>query len=184
MSNQFYTGSLVEIVPIDIEKDFESWMKWNRDSDYLRFLDDVPANQYSLTQMKDWFEKEGNENSFFIIKSVEDHKTIGFVELAGYDWVAGNAWVGIAIGEPEYRSKGYGTDAMNLILKFAFHTQNLHRVSLGVFGYNPRAIRCYEKCGYKYEGTMRECIYKEDQRWDILNMGILRNEWEALQASV
>ena len=70
---------------------------------------------------------------------------------------------------------------MNLLLKFAFRALNMHRVNLGVFEFNQRAIRCYEKCGFKYEGTSRELIFKEDKRWDSLNMGILQSEWETLQ---
>ena len=52
---------------------------------------------------------------------------------------------------------------------------------MNVFAYNTRAIRSYEKCGFRYEGTEREVIFKEDKRWDLIDMGILRDEWELLQ---
>ena len=181
MTNNFYTGKLVELSPIDLDKDVALWEQWNRDSDYLRLLDDDPAHQYSASVIKDWFDKDDYEGSLFMIRTVDEKKTIGFIELSGYDWIARNAWVGIAIGDPEYRSKGYGTEAMTLLLKFAFRGQNLHRVNLGVFSFNPRAIRCYEKSGFKYEGVERECVYKDDQRWNALCMGVLQSEWEAMQ---
>ncbi len=181
MTNNFYAGKLVELAPIDPEKDTAAWEAWNRDSDYLRLLDDVPATQFSASMIKEWFEKEDYSGTLFMIRTLEDQKPIGFVELMGYDWIARNAWVGIGIGDADYRSKGYGAEAMNLMLKFAFRVQNLHRINLGVFSFNPRAIRCYEKCGFKYEGTERDYIYKDDQYWDAQIMGVLNSEWETMQ---
>jgi RimJ/RimL family protein N-acetyltransferase len=181
MTGFLLTGKLIELAPIDLENDLAIWEKWNRDSDYQRLLDDCPANQSSATMIKDWFEKDDFNGTLFMIHTLDEHKTIGFIELRGYDWVARNAWVGIAIGDSEYRNKGIGTEAMALMLNFAFRTQNLHRVNLCVFDFNKRAIHCYEKSGFKYEGTERECIYKDDHRWDVLNMGVLKTEWEAMQ---
>ena len=183
MTAMKFSGSRVELIPVDIEKDMEVFERWNRDSDYLRLLDDFPATQYSASMVKEWIEKDEGDGLLMMIRELETQKTIGFIELGGHDWLAHNAWVGIGIGEPDYRGKGYGTEAMNLILKFAFHAQNLHRVNLGVFGFNTRAVKSYEKCGFKYEGTEREYIFKEDQRWDMLMMGVLRSDWELLQSA-
>jgi RimJ/RimL family protein N-acetyltransferase len=66
---------------------------------------------------------------------------------------------------------------MNLLLRFAFTEVNLRRVSLGVFEYNPRAIRTYEKTGFRHEGRVRQFLNKEGRRWDMLFMGIMREEW-------
>ena len=85
------------------------------------------------------------------------------------------------MGEPEFWGKGYGSDAMNVILRFGFRQLNLNRVNLNVFEYNPRAIRSYEKVGFQIEGRERQWIAREGKRWDIIYMGILRREWEALQ---
>jgi RimJ/RimL family protein N-acetyltransferase len=86
--------------------------------------------------------------------------------------------MGISLGDREYWGKGYGSDAMRLLLRYAFHELNLHRVSLNVFEYNPRAIRSYEKVGFVHEGRMRKFLNREGKRWDILYMGITRQEWE------
>lgn len=181
MTKHFLTGELVELVSIDLEKDTDLMEKWNQDSDYLRQLDMDPANQYSSLLLKEWIEKEEDDSPFFMIRTLAEQKKIGFVGLGGFNWAAQLAWVGIGIGDPEYRGKGYGTEAMKLILKYAFRGLNLHRVSLDVFDYNTRAIRSYEKCGFVHEGTQRQMIFKEDQRWNVLNMGILDSEWYALQ---
>lgn len=85
--------------------------------------------------------------------------------------------MGIGIGEREYWSKGYGTDAMNVILRFAFDELNLYRISLNVFEYNQRAIRSYEKVGFVVEGREREFLRRGGRRWDMIFMGLLREEW-------
>ena len=93
------------------------------------------------------------------------------------NWSARDAFVAIGIGETQYLSKGYGTDSMDVLLRFAFTEVNLKRVSLGVFEYNPRAIRSYEKAGFRHEGHLRHLLNKEGRRWNNLYMGILREEW-------
>jgi RimJ/RimL family protein N-acetyltransferase len=90
--------------------------------------------------------------------------------------------VGLGIGETNYWSKGYGTDAMNVLLRFAFIEINLRRVTLTVFEYNPRAIRSYEKAGFRHEGRKRQLLHREGKRWDELYMGILREEWMELNS--
>ena len=66
---------------------------------------------------------------------------------------------------------------MRLLLQYAFLEVNLQRVTLAVFEYNPRAIRSYEKAGFRHEGRMRKVLNKEGRRWDMLFMGVLRDEW-------
>jgi RimJ/RimL family protein N-acetyltransferase len=70
---------------------------------------------------------------------------------------------------------------MNVLLRFAFTEANLRRVTLTVFEYNPRAIRSYEKAGFHHEGQMRKVLNKEGRRWDMLYMGILREQWLELK---
>lgn len=180
MADILLQGKLVKLVPINKEKDPELWAKWNTDSEYTRLLDVGPSYPFSKKQIEDWLEEGLEESCEFAIHAIEDDKSIGDIGLGGFDRAAGTAWVGIGIGEPEYRGKGYGTDAMKALLRYAFEELNLHRVNLSVFDFNKRAIRSYEKCGFKYEGLSREFILKEDKRWDIWNMGILHAEWQEM----
>lgn len=181
MNAGLFEGELVRLVPIDIEKDVDIIAQWDSDSEYLRQLDDMPATRYPASMVKEWQENNLEGSSGFIIRTRDENKVIGFVDLSGFEWTARNAWVGIGIGDAEYRGKGFGTEAMKLVLDYAFRAIDLHRVNLSVFGFNKRAVRSYEKCGFKYEGTLREAIYKEDQRWDMIEMGILREDWEMMQ---
>lgn len=180
MNNELFKGKLVNLIPMDLEKDLEAIEKWEDDSEYKRLLDDMPAAMYSASISKEWFENNNGSGANFMIHTVKDDKVIGFIDLDGFDWSARNGWVGIGIGDADFRGKGYGTEAMQLVLHYAFCALNLHRVNLNVFAFNKRAIRSYEKAGFRYEGTLRESLYKEDQRWDMIEMGILKSEWETM----
>ncbi len=89
------------------------------------------------------------------------------------------ASLGIMIGEKEYWSKGYGTDAMRTLLRFGFEEMNLHRIELTVHAGNERALACYRKCGFVEEVRLRQHRYAQGAYHDTLWMGILREEWEA-----
>ena len=68
---------------------------------------------------------------------------------------------------------------MQVLLRYAFDELNLYRVTLNTFEYNPRAIRSYEKAGFKVEGRVRKYLNREGRRWDVIFMGILAEEWRA-----
>lgn len=89
---------------------------------------------------------------------------------------------GIVIGEKEYWNRGYGSDALRTLLRFAFEELNLHRVFLHVFDFNERAIRCYEKVGFRHEGRLRQARFTEGRYVDELVMAVLREEWEEARA--
>jgi RimJ/RimL family protein N-acetyltransferase len=90
-----------------------------------------------------------------------------------------SAMLTIFIGEEARWSRGYGSDALRLILRQAFGPMGLHRVELHVFDFNTRAIRCYEKVGFVKEGARRGALVRGGQYHDILVMGILREEFLA-----
>ena len=112
-----------------------------------------------------------------MIRTLDGDKPIGFVGLDDISWHNGSSWVGIGIGERKYWSKGYGTDAMQIIACYAFEELDLHRLTLNVFAYNTRAIRAYEKIGYQVEGRIAEAVHREGKRWDVIFMGLLREDW-------
>ena len=182
--DDIFRGELVRLSGDNLQTIAEAMSRWNRDSEYTRLLDDEPARLKSSKRIKEWLEKELEEDQhshfFFTIRTLDEDKLIGFIGIFVTQWSHGNSWVGIGLGERDYWGKGYGTDAMRLILRYAFRELNLHRVSLGVFEYNPRAIRAYQKAGFKPEGRARKIVHRDGLRWDIILMGILREEWEDL----
>jgi RimJ/RimL family protein N-acetyltransferase len=182
VSMQLLEGELVRLAAVNPEEDSRLFARWARDDEYLRMLDTSPVRQWSERQYKKWYkedlEKEKPDDFLFLIRTLEKDEAIGFVELDGIHWSHSDSYVGIGIGERDYWSKGYGTDAMNVILRFAFDELNLYRVSLNVFEYNQRAIRSYEKVGFVVEGREREFLKRAGRCWDMIFMGILRTEWE------
>jgi RimJ/RimL family protein N-acetyltransferase len=94
------------------------------------------------------------------------------------EWNNRSGLLAIGIGEQENRNKGYGSDALQLILRYAFHELNLNRVGLDVIEYNEKAIHTYEKAGFQHEGRLRAAVYRDGKSYDRILMGILRTEWE------
>jgi diamine N-acetyltransferase len=103
---------------------------------------------------------------------------VGNCGLFGFDWRCRSAEVGIFIGEKSFWNRGYGTETMRLILRHGFNTLNLNRVALCVYENNPRAIRSYEKAGFKHEGRQRQGMYKDGKYIDVVLMSVLRSEWQ------
>jgi RimJ/RimL family protein N-acetyltransferase len=104
----------------------------------------------------------------------EDGKVLGEVVL--YDLDADNETMGLRIALIAEQGKGYGTDAIRLLLRYGFDVVGLHRVELEVFDFNPRAIASYRKCGFVEEGRLREALLWEGQWHDALLMGVLRTD--------
>jgi len=155
----------------------------------LEFMNDpeVKANlvigiplPFKLEEEEKWYESVSAakpENYSFAIETLEDPRYIGGCGLNRIDWKNRVAQVGIFIGLELFRGQGYGTDAMNVLVKFIFDEMNMNKARLEVFAFNPRAIRSYEKCGFVKEGVMRQELYREGKYHDIIAMGILREEW-------
>ena len=179
--NDIFSGQFVRLSAYDPEEMGKAYSRWNRNSEYFRLLNSSSRPMQSPKMAAKWMEEEVGEMSpasyYFTIRTLEDDKLIGELGLDVVDWSGRDAFVGLGIGETEYWSKGYGTDVMNILLRFAFTEINLKRVTLTVFEYNPRAIRSYEKAGFQHEGRLRKALNKEGKRWDMLYMGILREEW-------
>lgn len=88
------------------------------------------------------------------------------------------ASLGIIIGERAYWGRGYGTEATRMMLDYGFNVLNLHSVELGVYAFNRRAIRCYEKVGFTRTGVRRESRILAGEKHDTLIMDILASEFE------
>jgi RimJ/RimL family protein N-acetyltransferase len=161
--------------------DIHVYHRWYQDSDFTRMLDAAPAVPKSEARLARWLDEEerNRDTQLFAIRTLDLDVIIGFVQLDDIQWTHGVGWIAIGIGDPDYRSRGYGYEAMSLLLQFAFNEINLHRVQLTVFAYNTRAIRLYEKLGFRHEGVFREALLRDGQRYDVLLYGLLRHEWSA-----
>ena len=132
---------------------------WEQTENYLREIVDGSA-----------------AGAHFAIAEPEKLRYLGEVSLVGVDNISRKARL-IVVLKPECTGKGYGTEAVRLALKFAFDYLNLERVALSVQANNPRAIRAYEKAGFVREGVLRRDAYRNGKYIDIVQMGILREEF-------
>lgn len=176
-----FRGNLVRLTTEDPEPASKALSRWARDTEYTRLLDSFPSRLWSAKKIQSWIERDFEtgyrDGYFFEILTLAEDKLIGYITLFGLRWPHGDAELGIGLGERAYWGRGYGTDAVRVILRYAFTELNLRRVTLGVFAYNPRAIRAYQKAGFKEEGRLRQYVLREGQRHDMIIMGALRDEW-------
>ncbi|MDQ0493016.1 GNAT family N-acetyltransferase [Paenibacillus brasilensis] len=176
IANLFY-GERIKLAAVR-EEDAEVMFKWGEDAEYLRNVDTDLALPYTLKQM----EAEGAPSSnevYFRLRTLADDVLIGFVAIHGIEWNNRTGQLAVGIGNTEYRGKGYGTEAVRLILRYAFYELNLNRVGLDVIEYNDQAIRTYEKAGFQIEGRVRSAVLRDGNSYDRIMMGILYSEWSA-----
>lgn len=173
-------GDLVRLRAVE-RADVERFVVWLNDPEVIEGL--TIYTPLSLAAEEDWFEN--------LLKQPEDERPLTIEVQQGAEWVAiGNcsfhqidwrcrsAILGIFIGDKAFWNKGYGTKVMQLLLKHGFETLNLNRIALDVYERNPRAIRAYEKAGFRLEGNKRQAMYKAGRYVDVLVMSVLREEWQ------
>jgi RimJ/RimL family protein N-acetyltransferase len=158
--------------------DLQHFVRWVNDPGIRRFV----AIRYplSMTEEESWwsgFLQRKNDHIFAI--EAEDGSYIGNIGLHGVEQENRQAELGIIIGHKAYWGQGYGTDAIQALLGWVFGYLNLNRVQLRVYSYNERAIRCYQRCGFRHEGTLRQARFSEGQYTDDWIMAILRAEFLA-----
>jgi RimJ/RimL family protein N-acetyltransferase len=183
-----FIGDCVCLGPIDHEKDPEIESKWTQDPAYLRMLSLEPARPRAAAQLKKAYEAvekemdEGRRLFYFTIRNKEDDRLMGFVKIRWVEWSNGSAHMDIGIGSPDDRCKGYGTEALQLALRYAFGELNLNRLSVEIPEYNEPALRLFKKMGFVQEVCQRQAAYRDGRRWDVYYLGLLREDWEGRQA--
>jgi RimJ/RimL family protein N-acetyltransferase len=175
-----YRGALVRLSSASPDAVAKASARWRRDTELHRLADTDPAQLWSEKRIKERIENQKDSRAYrFHLQTLADDKLIGIIGLVPND-TCEDAWLYIAIYERDYIGKGYGSDGMKLIMQYGFLELNLRRISLGLNGYNERALRTYTKAGFQLEGRTRQDVIKDGKRYDGLFMGILREEWLAL----
>lgn len=186
IDSQLFEGNLIRLAPIDHEKDAEVESRWTHDLSFMRALSLQPAMPLSVAQMKKKYEaieKELDESKklfHFTIRSKEDNRLLGFTRIEWIEWTHGTGNLKLAIGDPADRGKGYGSDTMRLMLHFAFNELNLYRLSAIVSGDNSGALRFFMRHGFIEEVRRRKALLRDGQAWDLIHLGLLRDEWLAI----
>jgi RimJ/RimL family protein N-acetyltransferase len=178
--NKLFEGQHLRLTALN-KDDLTLVTQWYKDSEFFRNYDATPAFPHESEKWEQWLaDRQQDKASFlFAIRLITTGRLIGWTEIEGILWTQRNAWLSIAIGDPTQRGKGFGTEAVSLLLDYAFNELNLHRIQLTVFAYNQAAIHMYEKLGFTREGSYREFVERDGQRYDMLLYGMLAREWRA-----
>jgi RimJ/RimL family protein N-acetyltransferase len=155
--------------------------KFANDYDTVKYLSDVFLVNHSMESSEKYLQSItgniSNDSLNYIIAQRETLSYIGQIDLVNINWVTRIGTLGIVIAEKDYLNKGIGTEAIKLILSYAFGRMNLHKVALEVHEFNDRAYKCYKKCGFVQEGVIRECLYRDGKYYNSIKMGILKSEF-------
>lgn len=161
------------------KEDIKLAQEYVNDSEIKKLLNPGIPFLYTYEDEEKWYENlSASKDTYnFAIETLEDKKYIGGCGINEVDWKNSYVVVGIFIGDKDYLGKGYGTDAMKVLMNFIFEQMNIHKIKLNVFSFNKRAIKSYEKCGFKVEGILRDELFVDGKYHDEVSMGILREEY-------
>ena len=165
------------------ENDIEKYHSWRNDVDVMKTTS-PSLDLNSLNETRHFVENiilNSTSSKSYIIEEIEGNTAIGVTSLINIDPKNRNAECIIDIGEKGVWGKGYGTEALKILLEYAFLELNLHRVSLRVFSLNEKAIHIYNKLGFMKEGVIRESLYRDGKWHDIIIMGVLKREYLSQQ---
>ncbi len=168
-------GDNIYLSPKNAE-DFIQYTKWMNDfktTDYIGRSNQV----ITIDAEKNYLNDRINEEASFGIIEKQNNKLIGSIDLCEINHLKRKATLGIFIGDNEYRGKGYGTEAIRLILDYGFNYLNLNNIKLDVMEFNERAQKCYKKCGFKEYGRRRKCEFINGKYYDVISMDILSEEF-------
>lgn len=189
-----FEGEHIRFTPIDYDKDPQIESQWTHNPAFLRMLSADIARPMAPGQVKkkyEQIEKEVDEKRtlfYFAIRTrseddEQEERLIGFARLYWIEWSNGTGNIQLGIGDPNDWRRGYGSEALRMLLRFAFDELNLFRLMAVIPEYNQAARHLFERAGFSQEVRRRQALQRDGQRWDMLHLGILRQEWETQQKS-
>jgi RimJ/RimL family protein N-acetyltransferase len=173
-------GSRVYLSPVYME-DAPTYVRWLNDPEISIYL-----NTFSMNIGVEW-EKEflaqslREQRAEFGIRLGADDRLIGNCGIINIDQINRKAEIGIFIGERELLGRGYGREAVMLLLDYGFNILNLNNIYLRPYAFNERAIRCYQACGFKVAGRLREAKIINGQKYDEVWLDILAGEFKGAE---
>ncbi|MFQ5615978.1 MAG: GNAT family N-acetyltransferase [Anaerolineales bacterium] len=162
--------------------DIPTITSWYQNSALMRLFASVPARPKSEEQIAQWLSETEKETGTltFAIRPLYSDELMGYLQLDGINYRNGHCGIALILA-PDYQDKGYGTEATQLGLRYAFNELALHKVIITNFSYNARAIALAEKLGFQRDGVFRDHLLRGGQRHDMYLYSLLRHEWEAIQ---
>lgn len=172
----FLRGKKTILRPLRKATDFELCLRWINDPEVNQYL----LVYFPVTEKKEeeWFDSfSNNPNEVVLGIEIPDGRLIGTMGLHNIKLKDRTAVTGALIGEKEYWSKGYGTDAKMTLLDYAFNTLNLRKINSSVYAFNKRSLKYNLKCGYKIEGVRKKQIFRNGKYHDEIIIAVFKENW-------
>lgn len=176
MHHKVLVGEKVYLSPRNSE-DYKQYTEWINNLEISTLSGSAHIIKTEMEE-KEYLESKTNDYNFGIIEAKTD-KLLGSISLANIDHINRTAEFGIFIGDKNYHGNGYGSEAITLLLDYGFNILNLNNIRLTTFSYNKRAIRCYEKVGFKMVGKIREGKIISGKKYDLILMDMLASEFKS-----
>lgn len=159
--------------------DYKTSVRWRNDDSVTSLLG---GGKYFVSNEieKQWVQNTISQNKDIklAICTVEENLYIGNVYLTNIDYISRKAHSHILIGNHDFWNDGYGTEAMRLLLDYAFNHKNLRRIEALVLEDNIASQKMHEKLGYKREGLLRESVYKDGRYKNQICYALLKSEYQ------
>ena len=186
MYQPFITGEKLYLRGLEKEDLAGNMSQWPNDPEITHYMvmGAVPNSGViycSWNTLEEEYEqlRKSEKDVVFAIVDKESDKMMGLVGLYDISWIPRLAELRIVIGEKDFWRKGYGTEAIKLVVDYAFDKLNLNKVYLGVNAEHKRAIKAYKNAGFIEEGILRKEQYRNSKYYDAVRMSILRKEYYA-----
>ena len=163
-------GDRIYLSPRNSE-DAEQFTEWLNDFQITDYLG-RSGTLLTLDSEKKYLVENNSAQASFVIVTLDNDEMIGTVGLERINNIHRTATLGVFIGNKNYWNNAYGTEAIRLILDYGFNYMNLHSIKLDVMDFNQRALKCYQKGGFKECGRRRECKYINGKYYDSITMAI------------
>lgn len=162
------------------QEDLGDIRAWVTSEETIRYIGGAFWRPQTWEQTEAFLQRQLNGDAGGVSFVISDKDTLSYrgqCDLMMVDNRARKAELAVVIPE-KYAGRGIGAEAVRLLCRYAFETMNLNRVYLNVYADNRRAVRCYEKVGFRAEGTLRQHAYEGGRYRDMIVMGLLRSEFE------
>lgn len=181
MYHPYLIGENIYLRGIEKEDMKGPYFQWTNDWEvtHYMFRGDRPSRLELLEEYYSQVIRSSTDIELMVIDK-KTEKPIGVTSLNSINWIGHTAEFRIMIGEKDFWSKGYGTEVARLMLFYAFDRLNMHRVWLGVNAGQKGGIESYKKAGFAQEGILRQAQYRNSRYYDIIQFGILREEYYKL----
>jgi [ribosomal protein S5]-alanine N-acetyltransferase len=157
----------------------EKYIGWLSDPDVTQFLE-VRFESHNLKSVKDFVEKTNSnpDNVFLAIVVKDGNRHIGNIKIGPINWIHKVGDVSLFIGEKDEWGKGYGAEAIQIVVDYAFRNLNLHKITAGVYKPNVNSLKAFKKNGFKVEGIRSKQYYYKGDFVDLYLLGLINKHYE------